>query len=72
MDFVDQIKGAVSGHDDQIEGAIDKGGDFIDSKTDGKYAGQVDQVQQVALAVVDQAQEVSVGQVERHGGWSFG
>lgn len=45
MDFVDQIKGAVSGHDDQIEGAIDKGGDFIDSKTDGKYAGQVDQVQ---------------------------
>ena len=45
MDFVDQIKGAVSGHDDQIEGAIDKGGDFIDSKTDGKYAGQVDQAQ---------------------------
>ena len=45
MDFVDQIKGAVSGHDDQIEGAIEHGGDFIDSKTDGKYAGQVDQVQ---------------------------
>ena len=45
MDFVDQIKGAVSGHDDQIEGAIDKGGDFIDSKTDGKYASQVDQAQ---------------------------
>lgn len=45
MDFVDQIKGAVSGHEDQIEGAIDQGGDFIDSKTDGKYAGQVDQAQ---------------------------
>jgi S-methylmethionine-dependent homocysteine/selenocysteine methylase len=45
MDFVDQIKGAVSGHEDQIEGAIGQGGDFIDSKTDGKYAGQVDQAQ---------------------------
>lgn len=45
MDFVDKIKGAISGHEDQIEGAIVQGGDFVDSKTDGKYAGQVDQAQ---------------------------
>ena len=45
MGFVDKIKGAVSGHEDQIEGAIDRGGDSIDSKTDGKYASQVDQGQ---------------------------
>ncbi|HMQ38894.1 MAG TPA: antitoxin [Micropruina sp.] len=45
MDFVDKIKGAVAGHEDQIEGAIDQAGDFVDSKTDGKYAAQVDQAQ---------------------------
>ncbi|MFT4293800.1 MAG: antitoxin [Micropruina sp.] len=45
MDFVDKIKGAVAGHEDQIEGAIDQVGDFVDSKTDGKYAAQVDQAQ---------------------------
>lgn len=46
MDFVDKIKGAVSGHEDKVEGAVDQAGDFVDSKTDGKYAEQVDQGQQ--------------------------
>ncbi|MFT3861327.1 antitoxin [Micropruina sp.] len=45
MDIVDTIKGAISGHEDQIESAIEQGGDLIDSKTDGKYASQVDQAQ---------------------------
>ncbi|MCW3157873.1 antitoxin [Micropruina sonneratiae] len=45
MGFVDKIKGAVSGHEDQIDGAIDQAGDFVDSKTDSKHAAQVDQAQ---------------------------
>lgn len=45
MGFVDKIKETVAGHEDQIEGAIDQVGDFVDSKTDGKYAAQVDQAQ---------------------------
>lgn len=45
MDFVEKIKAATAGHEDQIEGAIDQVGDFADSKTDGKYAAQVDQAQ---------------------------
>jgi len=45
MDFVDKIKGAVAGHEDQIVGAIDQAGDFVDSKTGGQYAAQVDQAQ---------------------------
>ena len=45
MDFVDKIKDAISGHEDKIDGAIDQGGNFVDSKTDGKYAGHVDQGQ---------------------------
>lgn len=46
MGFVDKIKDAVAGHEDQIEGAIEQAGDFVDSKTDGKYAAQVDQAQE--------------------------
>ncbi len=45
MGFVDKIKEAVAGREDQIEGAIDQAGDFVDSKTDGKYAAQVDRPQ---------------------------
>lgn len=45
MGFVDKIKEAGAGHEDQIEGAIDQAGDFVDSKTAGKYAAQVDQAQ---------------------------
>ena len=45
MDFVEKIKGAVAGNKDAIEGAVDKAGDFVDSKTEGKHAAQVDQAQ---------------------------
>ena len=43
MDFVEQIKEAVSDHADQIKEGVDMVGDFIDEKTDGKFAAQVDQ-----------------------------
>ena len=45
MEFVDKIKDALAGHEDQVKDAVDKAGDFIDDKTDGQFAGQVDQVQ---------------------------
>lgn len=46
MGFVDKVKDALSGHEEQVGGAIDQAGDFIDSKTENKYADQVDQGQQ--------------------------
>lgn len=46
MGFVDKIKDAVAGHEDQVNEAIDKAGDFVDEKTGGQYAGQVDQAQE--------------------------
>lgn len=55
MDFVDKIKEAVVGHEDQIEGAIDQVGDFVDSKTGDKYAAQVDQAQDFLKDQVRQA-----------------
>lgn len=45
MGFVDKVKDALAGHESQVEGAIDKGGDFMDSKTGGTHASQVDQGQ---------------------------
>ncbi|MDR2895071.1 MAG: antitoxin [Propionibacteriaceae bacterium] len=45
MGIADQISGALSGHADEIKDGIDKVGDFIDSKTGGKFADKVDQVQ---------------------------
>jgi hypothetical protein len=48
MGIFDRAKEALSGHNEQVEAVIDKAGDFIDEKTEGKYAGQVDQGQQMA------------------------
>lgn len=48
MGIFDRAKEALSGHSEQVDAVIDKAGDFIDEKTEGKYAEQVDQGQQVA------------------------
>ncbi|MFZ1411528.1 MAG: antitoxin [Micropruina sp.] len=45
MEIFEQIKDAAAGHEDQISAGIDKLGDFVDEKTGGQYAGQVDQAQ---------------------------
>ena len=48
MGIFDRAKEALSGHSEQVEAVVDKAGDFIDEKTEGKYAEQVDQGQQMA------------------------
>ncbi|MEU2250422.1 antitoxin [Streptomyces sp. NPDC019224] len=46
MSMLDKIKGMIKGHPDQARQGVDKGGDFVDKKTGGKYGGQVDSAQQ--------------------------
>jgi hypothetical protein len=46
MDFVEQIKGAVAGHDDEIKQGIESIGDTVDSATGSKFSAQVDQAQE--------------------------
>ncbi|MET4046419.1 hypothetical protein BJD99_11405 [Rhodococcus sp. 1163] len=55
MSFADSLKGligkgqkAAAENSDKIEQAVDKAGDFVDKKTGGKYADQVDKVQDAA------------------------
>ena len=53
MGFLDKIKNLASKNADKVEMAIDKAGDIVDQKTQGKYAGQVDKVQEAAKKAVD-------------------
>nr|WP_244907144.1 antitoxin [Arthrobacter woluwensis] len=53
----DDLKGKaqdlVQGNEQAIKDGIEKVGDFIDDKTGGKFAGQVDAVQDGASNFVD-------------------
>lgn len=53
MSIFDKLKGLVSQNADKAEGIIDKAGDMIDEKTDGKYADKVDKVQDMAKDAID-------------------
>jgi hypothetical protein len=48
MGFLDDAKKFIDEHDDQVDQAIEKAGDLVDDKTGGKFAGQVDKVQDLA------------------------
>lgn len=45
MGLLDDISAVAESHEEQVEQVIDKIGDAIDEKTDGKFADQVDQAQ---------------------------
>ena len=44
----DKAKDAIGEHSEQVDAGIDKAGDLVDEKTDGKYVEQVDQGQEMA------------------------
>ena len=57
MGLIDDLKGKaqglIHGNEQAIKDGITKAGDFVDSKTGGKYAGHVDKVQEGASKLVD-------------------
>ncbi len=56
MGFLDKAKDLLSKNADKVDTVIDKAGDLVDKKTQGKYASAVDKVQGAAKkAVADQA-----------------
>ncbi|MFE0640455.1 antitoxin [Streptomyces sp. NPDC058877] len=46
MSVFDKLKGMLKGHEGQVSQGIDKAGDMVDEKTQGKYADQVDTAQE--------------------------
>jgi hypothetical protein len=55
MGFLDKVKDLLSKNADKVDTAIDKAGDIVDQKTQGKYSGQVDKVQEAAKKAVDKS-----------------
>jgi hypothetical protein len=48
MGFLDKAKDLLAQNADTVNSAIDKAGEFVDSKTDGKYKDVVDKAQEAA------------------------
>lgn len=48
MGFLDKAKHLLSQNADKVDTAIDKAGDIVDQKTQGKYAQHVDKAQDAA------------------------
>lgn len=48
MGIFDKAKEALGDHSEHVDTGVERGGDFVDDKTGGKYADQVDQGQTVA------------------------
>ncbi|MFB6890181.1 antitoxin [Kitasatospora sp. NPDC056327] len=46
MSMLDKLKSMLKGHEDQAERGIDKAGDTVDERTQGKYGSQVDMGQE--------------------------
>ncbi|BDX30395.1 hypothetical protein TUM20985_09420 [Mycobacterium antarcticum] len=56
MGFLEKVKDLASKNADKVDTAIEKVGDVVDKKTQGKYAGHVDKAQEAARkAVADNA-----------------
>jgi hypothetical protein len=53
MSFLNKLKDVVAKNSDKVDTAIDKAADLVDKKTQGKYAGTVDKVQDAAKKAVD-------------------
>jgi hypothetical protein len=48
MGIFDKAKDAMSGQSEQVDAGVEKTGDMVDEKTEGKYTEQVDQGQDMA------------------------
>ena len=53
MGFLDKLKDLASKNKGAVDTAIDKAGDIVDQKTQGKYSSTVDKVQDAAKNAVD-------------------
>ena len=68
MSFLNKVKGLLAKNADKVDTAIDKAGDLVDKKTQGKYAQHVDKVQDAAKkAARDQAGTQQVPPTQQSG-----
>jgi MT0933-like antitoxin protein len=53
MSLLDKVKDLLAKNKETVDTAIDKAGDIVDSKTQGKYSDTVNKVQDAAKNAVD-------------------
>ena len=53
MGILDKAKDLLAQNADKVGSAIDKAGEFVDEKTQGKYSDTIHEVQEEAKKVVD-------------------
>ncbi len=46
MSMMDKLKQMMKGHESQTRKGVDKAGDAVDERTQGKYSGHVDTAQE--------------------------
>ena len=59
MGILDKAKDLLSQNADKVETAINKAGEFVDEKTQGKYSDTIHKVQEEAKKVVDPGNQPS-------------
>jgi hypothetical protein len=52
-DLKGKAQGLIRGNEQAIKNGISKAGDFVDTKTGGKYSGHVDKIQNGASKLID-------------------
>jgi len=57
MGLLDKVKGLLGSNADKVKEGLDKAGDMIDEKTDGKYADKVDMAQEKVEDLFDEHAE---------------
>ena len=57
MGLLDKVKGLLGSNADKVKEGVEKAGDMIDEKTDGKYADQVDMAQDKVEELIDEQAE---------------
>ncbi len=60
MGFLDKAKDLLAQNADTVGSAIDKAGEFVDSKTDGKFKDTVNQVQEAAKNALKDGKRTTV------------
>lgn len=53
MGFLDKAKDLLAQNADKVETAIDKAGEFVDDKTEGKYSDTIHKVAEEAKKALD-------------------
>ena len=61
MGLLDKIKGLLGSNADKVKEGVEKAGDMIDEKTEGKYADKVDMAQEKVDELLDDQVEGAEG-----------